>query len=70
VSHNLFWLIDEHRTKIEPFLPTGVRGEARVDDRRVFSEKAPCVEERMPLMWLSGRYGLPTTIYNRFSHLA
>jgi transposase len=34
---NLFWLNDEQWQKIEPFLPTDVRGKERVDDRRVIS---------------------------------
>jgi len=32
---NLFWLSDEQWGKIEPLLPTDVRGKERVDDRRV-----------------------------------
>jgi Putative transposase of IS4/5 family (DUF4096) len=34
---NLFWLSDEQWGKIEPLLPTDVRGKERVDDRRVIS---------------------------------
>jgi hypothetical protein len=37
VSRNLFWLSDEQWKRIEPFLPTDVRGVERVDDRRVIS---------------------------------
>ena len=37
MSRNLFWLSDEQWQRIEPFLPTDVRGEERVDDRRVIS---------------------------------
>jgi len=34
---NLFWLSDEQWTRIEPHLPSDVRGKERVDDRRVIS---------------------------------
>jgi transposase len=34
---NLFWLSDEQWMRIEPYLPTDVRGKERVDDRRIIS---------------------------------
>ena len=34
MRRNLFWLSDEQRKRIEPHLPTDVRGVERVDDRR------------------------------------
>ena len=37
MSRNLFWLSDEQWKRIEPFLPTDVRGVERVDARRVIS---------------------------------
>ena len=37
MSRILFWLSDEQWKRIEPFLPTDVRGVERVDDRRVIS---------------------------------
>jgi transposase len=37
VSRNLFWLSDEQWRRIEPHLPTDVRGKDRVDNRRVIS---------------------------------
>jgi len=37
VRRNLFWLSDEQWKRIEPCLPTDVRGVERVDDRRVIS---------------------------------
>jgi hypothetical protein len=37
VRRNLFWLSHEQWRRIEPRLPTGVRGVERVDDRRVTS---------------------------------
>jgi transposase len=37
VRKNLFWLSDEQWNRIEPHLPTDVRGVERADDRRVIS---------------------------------
>ena len=37
MSRNLFWLSDEQWGRIEPHLPTDVRGIERADDRRVIS---------------------------------
>ena len=37
MSRKLFWLSDEQWGRIEPHLPTDVRGVERVDDRRVIS---------------------------------
>ena len=37
MSRNLFWLDDEQWARIEPHLPTDVRGVERADDRRVIS---------------------------------
>jgi hypothetical protein len=37
VRRNLFWLSDEQWKRIEPHLPTDVRGIERADDRRVIS---------------------------------
>ena len=37
MSRKLFWLSDEQLERIEPHLPSDVRGVERVDDRRVIS---------------------------------
>jgi hypothetical protein len=37
MRRNLFWLSDEQWERIEPHLPTDVRGVERADDRRVIS---------------------------------
>jgi transposase len=63
---NQFWLSDEQWERIEPHLPTDVRGVERKDDRRVISGivhvlKSGCRWCDCPL-----EYGPPTTIYNRF----
>jgi len=47
---NLFWLSDEQWARIEPHLPTDVRGVERVDDRRVISGNRACSQERLPLV--------------------
>ena len=63
---NQFWLSDEQWERIEPHLPTDVRGVERKDDRRVISGivhvlKSGCRWCDCPL-----EYDPPTTIYNRF----
>jgi len=60
---NLFWLPDETWARIEPHLPTKVRGKKRVDDRKVISGivhvlKSGCRREDTPL-----EYGPHSTIY-------
>ena len=37
MSRNLFWLSDDQWQRIEPHLPTDVRGVERQDDRRIIS---------------------------------
>lgn len=37
MSGGFFWLGDEPFSKLQPLLPTGTRGKARGDDRRVIS---------------------------------
>ena len=66
VSHNLFWLTEEQRTKIVPLLPTDVRGKARVDDRRVISGILHVLKSGCRWCDCPAEYGPPTTIYNRF----
>jgi transposase len=66
MARNQFWLSDEQWARIEPHLPTDVRGKERVDDRRVISGivhvlKIGCRWEDVP-----PEYGPHTTIYNRF----
>jgi transposase len=61
IRKNRFWLSDEQWARIEPHLPTDVRGVERADDRRVISGivhvlRCGCLEI----------YGPPTTICNRF----
>jgi transposase len=68
VSRNLFWLSDEQWQRIEPHLPTDVRGVERQDDRRsgiIHVLKSGCRWSDCP-----EAYGPPTTIYNRFARWA
>ena len=66
MRRNLFWLSDEQWTKIEPFLPTDIRGKDRVDDRRVISGILHVLKSGCRWCDCPPEYGPPTTIYNRF----
>jgi transposase len=66
VSRNLFWLSDEQWKRIEPFLPTDVRGVERVDDRRAISGIVQVLKSGCRWCDCPAAYGPPTTIYNRF----
>lgn len=61
-----FWFSDEQWSRIEPLLPTGLRGARRVDDRRVLSGMVHALQSggrwgnRLPV------YGPKKTLYNRF----
>lgn len=63
---NLFWLSDEQWARIEPHLPTGVRGKDRVDDRRVISGIVHVLKSGCRWCDCPPEYGPSTTIYNRF----
>ena len=66
MSRNLFWLSDEQWRRIEPRLPTDVRGVERQDDRRIIHVlKSGCRWSDCP-----EAYGPQTTIYNRFARWA
>ena len=71
MRRNLFWLSDEQWKRIEPHLPTDVRGVERADDRRVISGiihvlKSGCRWSDCP----AEAYGPQTTIYNRLARWA
>ena len=66
MSGNLFWLTDDQWAKIEPFLPTDVRGNPRVDDRRVISGILHVLKSGCRWIDCPAEYGPHTTIYNRF----
>lgn len=67
---NLFWLSDEQWRRIEPHLPTDVRGKDRVDDRRVISGILHVLRSGCRWKDCPPEYGPPTTIYNRFTRWA
>jgi len=63
---NLYWLSDEQWARIEPYLPTDVRGKARVDDRRVISGILHVIKSGCRWCDCPPEYGPSMTIYNRF----
>jgi transposase len=67
---NLFWLNDEQWEKIQPLLPTDVRGKERADDRRVISGILHVLKSGCRWCDCPPEYGPPTTIYNRFARWA
>ena len=67
MSKNLFSLSDEQWKRIEPHLPTKVRGIETNGRSSRDQRHRPCAEERLPLVRLSARnLWSATTIYNRF----
>ena len=66
VRRNLFWLSDEQWDRIEPHLPTDVRGVERVDDRRVISGIVHVLKSGCRWCDCPPEYGPHMTIYNRF----
>jgi transposase len=66
MRRNLFWLNDDQWSRIEPYLPTDVRGKERVDDRRVISGILHVLKSGCRWCDCPPEYGPPTTIYNRF----
>jgi mannitol 2-dehydrogenase len=63
---DFFWFSDAQWARIEPLLPTDVRGKARVDDRRVLSGIVHAL--RCGGRWAdcADAYGPKKTLYNRF----
>ena len=67
---NLFWLSDDQWQRIEPLLPTDVRGKERADDRRVISGILHVLKCGCRWCDCPPEYGPHTTIYNRFARWA
>ncbi len=63
---DFFWFSDAQWARIEPLLPTDVRGKPRVDDRRVLSGIVHA--RRCGGRWAdcADVYGPKKTLYNRF----
>ena len=67
---DLFWLSDEQWERIEPYLPTDVRGVERQDDRRVISGIVQVLKSGCRWCDCPPVYGPHTTIYYRFVRCA
>ena len=63
---NLFWLTNEQWARMEPLLPSDVRGKERVDDRRVISGILHVLKSGCRWKDCLPEYGPCTTIYKRF----
>jgi transposase len=68
MGRNLFWLSDEQWARIEPHLPTDVRGVERSDDRRVISGIVHVLKCGCRWCDCPEAYGPPTTIYTCAGH--
>lgn len=66
MRRSLFWLSDEQWNRIEPHLPTDVRGVKRAHDRRVISGIVRVLKSGCRWCDCPPEYGPSTTIYNRF----
>ena len=66
MRRSLFWLSDQQWERIEPRLPTDVRGVERADDRRVISGIVHVLKSGCRWCDCPPEYGPATTIYNRF----
>lgn len=61
-----FWLSEEQFERLQPLLPSNVRGVARVDDRRVISGIIHVVKSGGRWVDAPACYGPRKTLYNRF----
>ena len=66
MRRNRFWLSDEQWKRIEPRLPTDVRGVERVHDRRVISGIVHVLKSGCRWCDCPPEFGPSTTVYNRF----
>jgi Putative transposase of IS4/5 family (DUF4096) len=63
---DFFWFSDEQWSRIEPLLPTGLRGARRVDDRRVLSGIVHALQSGGRWGDCPPVYGPKKMLYNRF----
>jgi len=70
MRERLFWLNDRQWARIEPHLPTNLRGPARDDDRRIISGIVHMLQSGARWRDCPPEYGPYTTIYNRFNRWA
>jgi len=66
MSRDFFWLTKAQFAKIAPHLPTGTRGKARVDDRRVISGIVHVLKSGGRWVDAPSVYDPRKTLYNRF----
>ena len=66
MDRDCFSLTDAQFVKIAPHLPTGTRGKARVDDRRVISGIVHVLKSGGRWVDAPAVYGPRKTLYNRF----
>src|SRR6476660_1575603 len=66
MRRNLFWLSEQQWRRIEPRLPTDVRGVERADDRRVISGIVHVLKSGCRWCDCPPEYGTSTTISHRF----
>lgn len=64
---NLFWLSDEQRAVIEPFMPRDQPGPERKDDRQIISGILHVLTSGCRWRGYPAVYGRRTTVYNRFN---
>jgi transposase len=67
---DLFWLSDEQWQRIQPHLPTDVRGIKRMDDRRVISGIVHVLKTGCRWSDCPEDYGPHARLYNRFMRWA
>lgn len=63
---DFFWFSDAQWARIQPLLPTDVRGMKRVDDRRVLSGIVHALKSGGRWADCADVYGPKKTLYNRF----
>jgi transposase len=66
MNKDCFWLTDDQFARIKPHLPTGTRGKARVDDRRVISGIVHVLKSGARWVDAPRIYGPHKTLYNRY----
>ncbi len=66
MERDYFWLNDAQLAKVAPHLPTGTRGKARVDDRRVISGIIHVLKSGGRWVDAPAVYGPRKTLHNRF----
>ena len=66
----LFWFNDAQWRRIEPHLPTNLRGPERGDDRRIISGVVHMLQSGARWRDCPPEYGPYTTIYNRYNRWA